>query len=176
MNNNAIAFTALSREFCSIVEDSMQLSVLKYTEQVLRLLPRIYISAFDLKTDIDYAVDDSEAWLEQSLTEAQYNSIRNNIAVLYGEYDVYLEVFEEDMKYSDTPVATSISENLADIYQALYDFLNAVKLATDDVADEALRAVRYSFREYWSSTLCNVLRALNHLWTSEVLGEGDDDM
>ncbi len=39
-----------------------------------------------------------------------------------GEDDVFLETFEEDMKYSDTPVAASVSESLADIFQPLYNF------------------------------------------------------
>ncbi len=82
---------------------------------------------------------------------------------LMGADDVYLEVFEEDMKYSDTPVAASISEGLADIFQALYNFINTIRDATDETMQVALLGIRDDFRAYWSATLCNVLRALNHL-------------
>lgn len=82
---------------------------------------------------------------------------------LFGEDDMYLEVFEEDMKYSDTPVAASISEGLADIFQVLYNFINTAREATDETLVTALMAVRDDFRAYWSASLCNVLRALNHL-------------
>ena len=80
-----------------------------------------------------------------------------------AEDDTYLEVFEEDMKYSDTPVSASIAEGLADIFQALYNFINTVRDSTDEVTAMAILAVRDDFKAYWSATLCNVLRALNHL-------------
>ena len=80
-----------------------------------------------------------------------------------GEDDTYLEVFEEDMKYSDTPVAASVSEGLADIFQAMYNFIESVKDSTDATVELALAAMRDDFRSFWSAPLCNVLRALNHI-------------
>ncbi len=79
------------------------------------------------------------------------------------------------MKYSETPVAASISESLADIYQQLFNFLYTVADSTDDVIDSAILAVRTSFKEFWSQTLLNVLRALNHLWAAGLLPDDSDD-
>ena len=67
------------------------------------------------------------------------------------------------MKYSDTPIAATISENLTDIYQPLYDFVAEVRESEGDNLDEAFRACKDGFKEYWSQALCNVLRALNAL-------------
>ena len=77
--------------------------------------------------------------------------------------DIYLEVFEEDMKYSDTPIAASISEGIADIFQVLYNFIETIKDAPTDLIKEALTALREDFDNYWSQTLCNLLRPLNHI-------------
>jgi hypothetical protein len=82
---------------------------------------------------------------------------------LIGEEDTYLEVFEEDMKYSDTPVAASISEGLADIFQVLFNFISTIRDTNDETVSLALLSVRDDFRAYWSATLCNILRALNHI-------------
>ncbi len=80
-----------------------------------------------------------------------------------GPDDIYLEVFEEDMKYSDTPVSASISEGLADLFQVTFNFLSMIRDAPDEIVGLGLLAMRDDFRGYWSAILCNVLRALNHL-------------
>lgn len=174
MNNNAIAFTALCREYCSALENAAVTPPSKFVSGMLRLLPRIYICASDLKPDTQSVSPDDDGWLNSALTEDEYEEIRSRVAAVMGADDVYLEVFEEDMKYSDTPVAASVSENLADIYQQLFDFIDTVRFATDEVNDVAIKAVTDSFREFWSQTLCNVLRALNRIWTGDDSWERDD--
>ena len=69
----------------------------------------------------------------------------------------------DDMKYSDTPLSSSISENLADIYQALYNLVAGVKDATTEAANEVIANCKADFETYWGQTLCNVLRALHSL-------------
>ena len=171
MDNNAIAFTGLCAEYCALAAGCAGHTPGRFTEAMLRLLPRIYICAADLKADT--TIDDN-IWIDAALTEEQYNEVREQISVVMGENDTYLEVFEEDMKYSDTPLAASVSENLADIYQVLYDYLNTVRLGTDQVTAQAIATVKESFRDYWSATLCNVLRALNRIWQSEPTTGNDD--
>lgn len=160
LNTNAIAFIGLCHEYCTLLENTRDNELQSFVESMLHLLPRLYISATDLTVNI---LEDEEPYIENILDEDYYESIRRGIETLMGEHDVYLEVFEEDMKYSDTPVSASISEGLTDIFQTLYNFLNTVRDTTDETTAIALLAVRDDFRGYWSATLCNVLRALNHL-------------
>lgn len=160
LNTNSIAFIGLCNEYCMALENCRETEQEEFIESMLKLLPRLYISATDLT--VNY-VEDEEPYIDNILDEDYYESIRRGIEQLMGEHDVYLEVFEEDMKYSDTPVSASIAEGLADIFQALYNFINTVRDSTDDVTAMALLAVRDDFKAYWSATLCNVLRALNHL-------------
>ncbi len=96
--------------------------------------------------------------------EDYYNNVRHHIGSLLGPDDVYLETFEEDMKYSDTPIAASISESLADIFQPLYNFISVVKDSEGENLVAAYKVCHENFMEYWSQTLCNVLRALNHVY------------
>lgn len=160
LNTNSIAFIGLCNEYCMALENCRESEQEEFVESMLKLLPRLYIAATDLT--VNY-VEDEEPYIDNILDEDYYESIRRGIEQLMGEHDVYLEVFEEDMKYSDTPVSASIAEGLADIFQALYNFINTVRDSTDEVTAIALLAVRDDFRAYWSATLCNVLRALNHL-------------
>lgn len=161
LNPNSIAFIGLCNEYRMALENARETERDDFIDSMLRLLPRMYISATDLK--VDPLMDDAEGFLTESLDEDYYEAIRRNVETLLGPDDVYLEVFEEDMKYSDTPVATSISEGLADIFQVIFNFLSTIRDATDENMALAIVAVRDDFRAYWSTPLCNVLRALNHL-------------
>ena len=87
---------------------------------------------------------------------------------MLGPDDVFLETFEEDMKYSDTPIAASVAESLADIFQPLFNFISVVKDTDGDSIIEAYMQCKEDFVSYWSQTLCNVLRALNHIKYSGV--------
>ena len=77
---------------------------------------------------------------------------------------MYLEVFLDDMKYSDTPIAVTVSENLADLYQEFYNFINAVRDVPTEVQTELVGIEKDNFVQYWGQTLCNVLRALNSIY------------
>lgn len=155
---NQLAFLALANEYCLALEHTGEVEQEEFTDIMLRLLPRLYMSASDLQADSFV-----EEFLPSALDEDSYDSVMRSIAMLYGENDTYLEVFEQDMKYSDTPIAATISEGLADIFQVLYNLVEAAKDAPADLIDQYLCAVRDEFASYWSQTLCNVLRAINAL-------------
>lgn len=152
-------FIGLCNEYCQAVAQASDSGREDFIEHMTRLLPRLYISAADLadkNQDTDYYIDDA-------LDEDSYNSLRSSVEALLGEDDTYLEVFEEDMKYSDTPIAASIAEDLCDIYQVLYNFIESARNSTEDNILDALSVVCDDFRHYWSRPLCNVMRALNNL-------------
>lgn len=153
---NTLAFIGLSNEYCVAVENARESERDDFVASMTRLLPRIYISASDLDAD-----NQADSYIDEALDEDYYDSVRRNIETLLGEDDSYLEVFEEDMKYSDTPIAASIAESLADIFQVLYNFLETVRDAPEDLINDAVTVIAEDFRHYWSRTLCNVLRALN---------------
>ena len=161
LNNNALAFIALCNEYCGEIENAPLDDKDAFVNKMIHLLPRIYISAIDLKVD-DALVDDGP-FLEGIMEEDYYDATRRRLETLIGADDTYLEVFEEDMKYSDTPIAASISENLTDIFQVLYNFIEMVKTSPMPLINSAIVAVKEDFRTYWSQILCNVMRALNHI-------------
>lgn len=159
MTNNTLAFTALCSEYCAAIQGAATAERRQFVATMLRLLPRIYISARDLGDE--GALE--EAYIDHILDEDSYDAIRRPIEALLGEDDTYLEVFEQDMKYSDTPIGASIAEGLADLFQVFYEYLDAVRDATDDVVAAVVVAVKDDFDQYWSQILCNVMRPLNAL-------------
>ena len=70
----------------------------------------------------------------------------------------------EDMKYSDTPISASVSENLADLYQECFNLIHSIQEALTETQHEMLCQCKVNFINYWGQTLCNVLRALNAIY------------
>lgn len=162
LSNNSLAFIALCNEYCAAAEHARESERDEFIKSMVRLLPRLYITANDLNTSPDEAT-----YIEPALDEDYYESIRRSIEYLMGPDDTYLEVFEEDMKYSDTPIAASIAEGLADIFQALYNFVEMIRDAPSEVVEEAIASAKEDFDSYWSRILCNVMRPLNALYHTQ---------
>ena len=89
--------------------------------------------------------------------------MRNNIAYVMGSQDDFLDVFVEEMRYSDQPVLCTVSENLTDIYQDLKNFVSAYRDGTDDTRQAALILCRDNFIQYWGQKLVNVMRPLHDI-------------
>ena len=160
LNPNSLAFIALANEYCHALENIFDYDDRQaFIGEMLRLLPRLYMSASDIKN-----TDNTDSFIDSYLDENDYDTVRGNVSRMMADEDIYLEVFMDDMKYSDTPIGTSVSENLADIYQPLYNFVATVKDATDDTIAEAIIAIKADFDTYWGQTLCNVLRALHSIY------------
>ncbi|MCM1138641.1 MAG: DUF5063 domain-containing protein [Duncaniella sp.] len=174
LNTNSLAFIGLCNEFCMSVENVRGMTMREFVCSMLRLLPRIYISASDLNV-MRPADEEEEPYMESYLDEDYYESVRRGIESLLGADDVYLEVFEEDMKYSDTPIGESIAEGVSDIFQVLYNFITMVRDAPTESISLALVAVKDDFDSYWSQKLCNLLRPLNHL-RYKVTNDGEDEL
>lgn len=157
---NSLAFIALSNEFCSAIENAMEFEKEDFVAKMLKMLPRIYMTV----TDIDIEESTEDFYALPYLDESVYDSLRSQIATLMGEDDVFLETFEEDMKYSDAPVSATISEDLADIYQQLYNFVASVRDVDTEAINSIIITCKEEFASYWGQTLCNVLRALHSVF------------
>lgn len=167
MNENNIKtrlleVTRLAAEYCSLCETALEMEQSEFIDRMLGVLPRLYWEFLDITGDELVTL---EEWDSQPdyVDEDYYDSIRRQIEGVMGPDDMFLETFEEDMKYSETPIAASIAESLADIFQPLFNYISVVKDTEGESMTEAFILCKEYFREYWSQTLCNVLRALNHI-------------
>ena len=86
--------------------------------------------------------------------------------------DDYLDFCNEGVKFSDEPAVKTISEDLADIYQALKNFVETYRIGLEENMYEAVAEVRNAFVLYWGQTLTNAMRALHRVRYSP---EDDED-
>ena len=78
-----------------------------------------------------------------------------------GADDTYLEVFVEDMRYSDEPITAFVSENISDIYQEVKDLACNYQTRDEAVMNDALVNCIEAFEQHWGQKLLNVLRPLH---------------
>ncbi len=157
-----MAIVADAASYCYHIENCLECEKSEFIENITNVLPRLYLDFATISSD-DIIASEDYMFMSSYIDEEYYNSTRNKIARILGHHDTYLETFEEDMKYSDTPIAVNISESLADIFQPLYNFISSVKETNGENLEGSYKECKDSFEEYWSQTLCNVMRPLNQL-------------
>ena len=158
-DRNVIEFVTVAAEFCNFVEQAESKSRADVVDTLLKLLPLLYLKA-SLLPPCEVM---GEEELENYVTEETYEVLRLNLADILGDRDDYLDVFVSDMKYSDQPVARNISEDLADIYQDIKDFIFVFRLGLNETMHDALATCQENFRLYWGQKLVNTLRALHEV-------------
>lgn len=152
-------------EYCAFVERSSEWSRLDFSDKVTKLLALLYVKA---ATAPKYEMLSEYCYLEDFVTEDNYDAVRRGVSAVMSDRDDYLDVFMEDMKYSDSPILTTVSENLADIYQELKNFVLRYKNAADEeMAMDSLAEMKEGFECGWGQKMVNVLRALHEVRYSE---------
>lgn len=156
-DKNAVEFVTVAAEFCGFMERVPDMKRRDFVDKSLKLLPLLYLKASLLPACERMEESDPETFV----TETDYEVVRSSVASLLGEYDDFLEVFLDDMAYSDTPIHQNISECLADIYQPLKDFICVFQLGLEQTMNDSLAICRELFAEFWGQRLVNVMRALH---------------
>ena len=172
--HDILELVTVAVEFCAYVESATAKERKLFVSTMQKLLPLLYLKGvlapkYELTEECDY---DS---LSSFVTMENYDIVRNNVAFVMGEYDSFLDVFVEDMKYSDTPILSSVSENIADIYQDLKNFVCAYKDGTEKMRYDAIVTCKSNFENYWGQKLVNVLRALHEVCYGERTEREDED-
>lgn len=171
-DHNVVEFVTVSAEFCKFLEQAEGMKRSTFVDTSLKLLPLLYLKAAMLPP-CEMKGDEAP---ENYVTEETYEILRMNLAAILAERDDYLDVFVSDMKYSDQPITKFISEDLADIYQDIKDFIFVFQLGLNRTMHDALAICQENFRLYWGQKLVNTLRALHEVrYNSEEEEEADDD-
>jgi hypothetical protein len=166
-SKNVIELITVANEFCSFIEKAENFNTYDFLSRLQKILPLLYLKA-SLLPDFDFEPEDE---LEKFVTEIDYNLIQQKILRHTASADDYPEVFVSGMQYSETALTSSISENIADIYQEMKDFVLLFRLLDQAVMEQAVWECKYNFEQDWGQTLVNCLRAVHQL----VYTEKNDD-
>ncbi|HEX2922156.1 MAG TPA: DUF5063 domain-containing protein [Bacteroidales bacterium] len=166
-SRTVIEFVAVANEFCKYAERASEVKGDDLLKILQRILPLMYLKA-SLLPQLEPVFDDGN---EKFVNEQDWVSIHDTIREKLGTADDYQEVFDDKIKEAEGPIVSSISENLADIYQDIKDFLLLYQTGTDEVMNDALWECRMNFESYWGQKLLNAMRAIHRfIYSGEEIG------
>lgn len=154
-----IDFVTIAVEFCAFLEKEEQPSREEWIDKMVKVLPLMYVKASLLP---EAAIAGDELF-EMFVKESDYTRVLSQVADIMADEDTYLDVFVEDMKYSERPISAFVSENIADIYQDVRNFISVYQYDLTEQMNNALAEVKSNFKQYWGQKLVNVLRPLHSL-------------
>jgi len=158
-------FVRTALEFCVLIEKYTQSGKDYFINNMIKVLPLLY-----LKVSIIPQVEENfDSVFESKVSEEMYNKVEESISLLLANENLYLETFHPDIRFSDSPVAVKISEDLADIYQDLGNFIAVFKNGQRETMNDSLALCVKNFENYWGQRLLNALRALHYIKYNEEL-------
>jgi hypothetical protein len=167
-SRNVVEFVAVANEFCKYAEHASELKGDELLKILQRILPLMYLKA-SLLPQLDPFFEDGN---EKFVTEADWTDLNESLKEKFGTANDYLEVFDEKINETEGPVISSISENMADIYQDIKDFLLLYQTGTGEVMNDAVWECRMNFENFWGQKLVNSMRAIHKfIYSGEEIGK-----
>ena len=158
-DKNVIEFVTVAAEFCAFLERAEGMKRKAFVDTTLKILPLLYLKASMLPKCETIGDEAPETYV----TEEMYEVLRINLSDILAEKDDYLEVFLPEMAYSDQPIKKNISEDLADIYQDIRDFIFVFQLGLNETMNDSLAICQENFGMLWGQKLVNTLRAHHYV-------------
>lgn len=154
-----LEFVTVAAQFCVFLEQSQGRSKREFVETMLRLLPLLYVKA----TLLPRIESDGTFLPDDKVTEEDYNFIRQTVYDIMQADDDYEELVYDATIQTDENRWLSVSEGLADMYQAIRNFVGVYQERIEDCMTDALWAVMDNFELYWGQSLVDTLRQLHKL-------------
>lgn len=168
--HETLEFVTVAAEYCALLEKSVERGATEFVDTLLKLLPLVY-----MKAQLLPAVETDGAFVpDGQVTEDDYNYVRSGAYSLLHRHDEYeMLVWDEDMQTEESRWC-SVSEGLADVYQALRNFVAVYQQRLEPCMPDALWQLHDSFELYWGQTLLDTLRQLHRIRYS-LLRNGEDN-
>lgn len=163
---DVLDFVTVATEFCRQLEQCEGSERGEFARMLQQMLPMLY-----LKATMVEEVEEPAGFIEDIVTEDDYEYIRTQIRIILRDADDYLDVFCENFRYSDAPVLSTVSESLADCYQPLRNMVEAFRRGYDEAMEVAIYECLADFRNSWGQQLLGALRAVHELLASGLADE-----
>lgn len=153
-----LEFVKSSNDFCKWLENKEIKDRKSFIREGLRILTSLY-SWMIIIPAIEPIFNEST---EKFVTEEEWSVLYRRIAAMLGSQNDYNDIPDASEYDRSDMVGRKISEDLADIYQDLRDFLEVYRNSPEDIMNDALWECRTSFENTWGEKLLRVSRALHH--------------
>jgi hypothetical protein len=163
-SEEVLDFVRLSREYCSLLETDLDLSENEFIRFSLYSLPAIY-SAMIKIPQLDSVFEEGS---EKVVSEQDWSEVYRKIAGCMEGNNDFLDIPAESEFDRSELITRKVSEDMADIYQDLRDFLEVYRNAPEEVMNDALWECQNNFSGFWGSKTLRVSSALHKIYTGDV--------
>jgi hypothetical protein len=165
-STSVIEMLKVANEYCIYLENTENLSRNEIMPFIQRIVPLLYLKG-SLLPNVE--VDDIEA-SERFVTGEQWEGVFNFIRKQFAELDEYWFLNYNSPDQTD-PVKASISENLADIYQDLKDFVMLYQKPARASKQNAVRDCKHLFETHWAAKALQLIQWIHYLNYKEINNE-----
>ncbi|MCQ2214625.1 MAG: DUF5063 domain-containing protein [Bacteroidales bacterium] len=165
-----IEFLTVAREYCLLIENCPKYTPADFRKVAARMLAYLYVRASVLPEDGEELLDGD---LMEYVDEFEYQNMWSQLSEKIGDDDSYIKVV--DIRRDEEVAQGSISEDMADIYQSLKNYVMRCQMNIDDISNDAQILVQREFTDFWGASLTNALMAL-HAANTQPSEEADDDI
>lgn len=150
-------FITVANEFCMFIKKTGEYDKRDVFSYLQKISPLLYIKA-TLLPGVEIS---DETANERFVTEIQWQGLFNELRAKFDTDDVYTKVHNLDI-YDNEPFKGSLSEDIADIYQDLEDFIRLYEKGSLAAKENAVFWCRHHFVSNWGVKL---LSAQNFIHT-----------
>lgn len=170
-SSNTLEFVTVASQYCVLMEQCGEKSRKDFIHTLLKLLPLLYLKWQMLPT-----VEAGGNFLpDAKVTEDDYDYILNTAYSVIGNADEYEElIYEVDMETEESQWK-SVSEDLADLYQGLRNFVLVYQERLEPCMPDAIADIKDKFADYLGQTLLCTLKHLHNVAYSTTDIDDEED-
>lgn len=175
---NITEFVTVSGQYCIFVENCTSYSTFDLLDKARKILALLYIKGSLLPKPGQVYEDENEKFV----TEEDWSIIHDSIQKKLGNYDEYLDIINPESLKTAEITSASISENIADIYQDIKNFITLFNIGTEEIMSDAVGECQLNFEEFWGQKVVDSLKAIHTLLSKydiptndEISGDDDPD-
>ncbi len=157
-SKSVIEMATVANEFCHFFEDiekKNKVTILDFTQ---RILPLLYLKG-SLLPDIQPQSPESN---ERFVTEEQWERIFTLLREKFTKDDEFWLIDPQHINESE-PIKASLSENIADIYQDMKDFILLMQKNTLVARENAIYETKSLLATHWGYRIGNIFTQVHHL-------------
>ncbi len=154
-----VEFVTVAAEYIRFVENAEKAKQADFISISQKLLSLLYLKAAMLK-DIEHEAQDETP---KFVTESDWNFVKNSVSITLNDLDIYITIHEPMMAIEREGLQICLSECYADIYQDLADFLQAYRIGTETMMNDALWYCKQNFEQFWGTRLLGLINSLHQI-------------
>jgi hypothetical protein len=171
LSEEVITFVKLAATYCGLVEQGGPAGRREWFTELRDLLAGLCVQALRLPQVEPLSPEGNQKFVN----EEEYNTVLQNVRKKAGQWDEYPEVYDPEDPVEELDITARISEDCADIFQDLKDFITLYHVGNYEVMNDALWEVRENFDRLWGQKLLNVLRTVHRLLTHTDLSDEEEE-